>query len=107
MEAASSLPFERHTSASAMSGPHSDQISGPLFFPEEKEDLSCFYDPAKDTPIPCLVCSELFSGDKAREEFLQHLFSSHKIVVHKTSDITSLRWSVSTQIIGKIVLLLS
>ena len=81
-----------HVSTSALSAPHSDQITGPLYFPEQKRDLSCFYDPAKDCPIPCVLCEKTFSGDKARDAFLQHLFHNHKIVIHKTSDIISLRW---------------
>ena len=40
-------PAELHAPTSAMSAPHSDQIAGPLYFPEEKRDLSCFYDSAK------------------------------------------------------------
>ena len=83
---------EQLVSASALSAPHSDQMSGPLYFADERSDLSCFYDPAGDTPVPCLMCAETFSGDKARDDCLQHLFHSHKIVIHKTTDITSLRW---------------
>ena len=45
-------PAELHAPTSAMSAPHSDQIAGPLYFPEEKSDLSCFYDSAKDCPNP-------------------------------------------------------
>lgn len=94
MATARDTPADLHTSLSALSAPHSDQITGPLYFPEEKRDLSCFYDTAKDCPIPCVLCEQKYSGDKARDVFLQHLFHNHKIVIHKTSDIISLRWLV-------------
>ena len=61
----------------------------PLFLPETKRDLSCFYDESKDLPIPCLVCEETFTGSN---QYLQHLLTYHKIVIHNTSDIASYKW---------------
>ena len=71
-----------------------DRVLRPLAFPELKADLSCFYNERKDVPIPCLLCKEQFAGEKAREEFLQHSFSAHKIVIDRTCDIVSFKWCV-------------
>ena len=69
-----------------------DRVLRPLNLPVFKADLSCFYDEGKDAPIPCLRCEEQFAGEKAREEFLRHLFTGHKIVVGKTCDVASFKW---------------
>lgn len=77
----------------------------PLSFPETETDLSCYYNPNSDIPIPCMLCDCTFNktsipkeskedaiGKLCRDTYLQHLFKEHKLVIHKTSDITSFRW---------------
>ena len=69
-----------------------DAILEPLVFPEEssvslERDGSCFLDPSKAVPIPCMVCDASFAGEKAREEALHHLLVEHKVVVHRANDI--------------------
>ena len=73
-----------------------DAILEPLAFPEESlaslgRNSSCFLDPSKAIPIPCMVCDVSFGGEKAQEEILRHLLVEHKVVVHRVSDICCLK----------------
>lgn len=70
-------------------------ILHPLVFPEMKRDMSCFYHVDEDLPIPCLVCSQEFNGcngQQVREDYLHHIASQHKIIVHRASHIASYKW---------------
>lgn len=70
-----------------------DTLLQPLLFPEEpKQDLSCFLGPAKDSPLPCVVCDASFSDGRAKDELLRHLLTVHKIVVNKVTEIASMKW---------------
>lgn len=72
----------------------------PLCFPEVKSDLSSFYNPDNDMPIPCMFCDSIFDktsspkgdGKECRQMFLHHIFKEHRLVINKTTDITSYRW---------------
>jgi len=71
-----------------------DAILQPLIFPEApKQDLSHFLESSNDVPIPCLLCEQTFdSGTKARDAWLHHLLTTHKVVVHRVEDICSVKW---------------
>ena len=71
-----------------------DRFLKPLLFPEVQRDTKSFYDEKHDIPIPCLQCDVVFDDAQARETFLQHSFTKHKIVIHRVCDIVSYKWYV-------------
>ena len=72
-----------------------DRFLKPLLFPEVQRDTRSFYDEKHDIPIPCLQCDVVFDDAQARETFLQHSFTKHKIVIHRVCDIVSYKWYVA------------
>ena len=87
------LPFSGPASL-LLGGSSRDAILQPLTFPEaSKQDLSHFLESSSDVPIPCLLCEQTFDGGiKARDVWLRHLLTTHKVVIHRTEDICSLKW---------------
>lgn len=119
MAAHSSLVESLSHSPSHSHKAETNKLLQPLLFPEKQKDKAYFYDQKSDTPIPCLLCNHEFNDDKdddsteelqqsnapkcnslqsARQKFLHHLVTEHKLVINcitKTnhiSDIASFKW---------------
>uniref|UniRef100_A0A1B6FTR1 C2H2-type domain-containing protein n=1 Tax=Cuerna arida TaxID=1464854 RepID=A0A1B6FTR1_9HEMI len=63
---------------------------GPLSFPSYKNDLKCI--PCESTPVvtTCCLCERKFNLELQQDEFLQHIFDIHRLVIADVPLIASL-----------------
>lgn len=54
---------------------------GPLSFPSSRTDFKCIPFENTTTISDCLLCERQFNVSLQENEFLQHLFDAHKLVL--------------------------
>ncbi len=104
--ASSKEPLLCYTSSFYPPDNHGNAHLQPLTFPERAIDVpSCFINDQSDLPI-CFMCPMEFTSQplslamtsdpparlSPREEWLRHLLVQHKIVIHNTHELASLKW---------------